>query len=96
MGNHALYKYSVTCRTEDLAVLHCLRALCQFAERHKAPQIGWGGTGVKEWQANSFNFKLRFTSPEYRTTFLEEANRLLPMRWELIATDDDDPASPQR
>jgi hypothetical protein len=32
------------------AVLHCLRALCQWAQRGESnPNIGWGGTGEKSW-----------------------------------------------
>jgi len=49
-SDHKLFKFSMTCQTDDLAVLHCLRALCQYAEQHKKPQIGWGGTGKSEWQ----------------------------------------------
>ncbi len=41
-SDHKLFKFSITCQTDDLAVLHCLRALCQYAEQHKKPQIGWG------------------------------------------------------
>lgn len=50
-ANHVDFKYSITCTTNDLAVLHCLRALCQLSEKHAYPQIAWGGTGELEWRA---------------------------------------------
>ena len=90
------YKYSVTCHTEDAAVLHCLRSLCQYAEQSSKPQIGWGGTGEKDWRANDGTFKLRFSSPDYRQRFIDEANRLLAGHWSVLSTSDKDPASPQR
>jgi hypothetical protein len=93
---HNLFRYSITCKTNDLAVLHCLRALCQFAEKHKRPQIGWGGTGESKWRADSGQFILRFTKPEYREQFIEEANRLFSDYWTLISIHDNDSASPQR
>ena len=47
MDDYTKFRYSVTCETADSAVLHCLRALCQWAEEHPKPQIGWGGTTKK-------------------------------------------------
>jgi hypothetical protein len=95
--NHKLYHYSATCKTDDPVVLHCLRAICQFVEKGKYPQIGWGGTTRKSWAKNKNTFTVRFTSPNYRQTFFEEARRLLPSEsWMLITTDDNDPASPRR
>jgi hypothetical protein len=38
------YHFSVTCETSDAAVLHCLRALCQWAEQWAKPQIGWAAS----------------------------------------------------
>jgi hypothetical protein len=38
-------RYSITCYTKDLAVVHRLRALCQHCEKDCRPQIAWGGTG---------------------------------------------------
>lgn len=45
-SNHEKYHYSATCKTDDPAVLHCLRALCQYSEKGEYPQIGWGGQSV--------------------------------------------------
>ena len=32
MSQHYLYHYSVTIKTDDEAVLHCLRSLSQYAQ----------------------------------------------------------------
>ena len=93
---HQRYRYSVTLETGDAAVLHCLRALCQHAERALSPQIGWGGTGEGAWKAQGGRFTLRFTDPSYREHFLAEARRLLSGHWTELSLSDSDPASPQR
>ena len=95
-SNHKKYHYSATCETSDPAVLHCLRALCQYSEKGEYPQIGWGGTKRNLWEANGGKFVVRFTSAGYREQFLAEAERLLSGHWQLIGIDDDDPAKPQR
>jgi hypothetical protein len=41
-SEHEKYRYSATCQTNDAAVLHCLRVLCQYAEKGQYPQIGLG------------------------------------------------------
>ncbi|MCI0629397.1 MAG: hypothetical protein L0Y44_01935 [Phycisphaerales bacterium] len=62
--DYEAFHYSITCETDDLAVVHCLRALCEFAERGQPyPQIGWGGTGEGEWRRNDNQITLRFTEP---------------------------------
>lgn len=94
--DHKKFHFSVTCHTDDKAVLFCLRALCQFAEKHEKPQIGWGGTGTTDWKKNKGLFKLRFTDTSYRAIFLREAARLLRGKWQQVGTNDNDPASPQR
>ena len=48
-GTVAISSASV-CRTDDLSVLYCLRALCQWAEEGRYPQIGGGGSTAAEWQ----------------------------------------------
>jgi hypothetical protein len=90
-------KYSVTVHTDDLAVVHCLRALCEFAEGGVKGQIGWGGTKRSEWEKAGNKITLRFSSPAFRTTFVEQAKRLLPVSsWREIARNDNDPAHRQR
>jgi hypothetical protein len=94
--DHAKFKFSITCQTDDLAVLHCLRALCQYVEKHKNRQIGWGGTGEPSWRENSKRVTFRFTDPHYRDQFINEVNRLLSGKWVKVAISDNDPAKPQR
>lgn len=94
--NHNRFHFSIRCVTQDLAVLHCLRALCQHAEPHSMGQIGWGGTGEREWRAAAGQVTFRFTSSESRHRFVVEATRLLNGLWSEIATSDMDAASPQR
>lgn len=91
----ALCKFSATCKTDDVAVLHCLRALCHSAERHRK-FVAWGGTGASRWLANSGEVTFRFTKPEYRAEFIDEAERLLGGHWQLIGTNNNDPAKPQK
>ncbi|MGC3961562.1 MAG: hypothetical protein QM813_27650 [Verrucomicrobiota bacterium] len=90
-------KFSITCHTDDLAVVHCLRALCHFAEIAVKPQIAWGGTTIESWASSGKQVTLRFTSPHHRETFIREATRLLPAGiWKETARSDDDPAHRQR
>jgi hypothetical protein len=90
-------QYSITCHTDDLAVVHCLRALCQHAEEDCRPQMAWGGTGAVAWQQAGNQITLRFTTPGYREAFLREAVRLLPAgSWRETARSDSDPASRRR
>lgn len=95
---HKRLHFSATCHTADLAVLHCLRALVQFAVTGKttSASIGWGGTGESEWRSAGEKVTFRFPDPESRQVFQTEANRLLAGHWELVATSDADPAKPQR
>jgi hypothetical protein len=95
-SDHKRFHFSVTCETQDPAVLHCLRALCQFAEKGTKPQIGWGGTSEAAWKTSGGQLTLRFTSASYREAFLSQATRLLSSHWKKLRTNDDDPATPQR
>jgi hypothetical protein len=90
--------FSVSCETHDLAVLHCLRSLSQFAEGSKIPKsIPWGGTKEAAWRKSDHVATFRFTSPEYRETFLEEATPLLPAEsWTKVGSSDNDPAVRRR
>ena len=90
-------RYSITCHTDDLAVVHCLRALCQFAEKGCRPQIAWGGTTESNWTAAGNQITLRFTSPSYRDVFVKEAEQLLSSgSWSEVCRSDNDPARRQR
>jgi hypothetical protein len=56
--DHQRFRFSATFRTDDAAVLHCLRALNHWANRGESqPMIGWGGHHRKrletaKWRVN--------------------------------------------
>ncbi len=98
-NKYAKFHYSITCHTDDLAVVHCLRGLSHFAEGHSYPHISHGGTGCIEWKRDDHQVTFRFTSEAYRDKFFWEADRLLnrPLkRWSDVGRCDNDPATPQR
>ena len=89
--------FSITCHTDDEAVVHCLRALCHFAEITVKPQIAWGGTKRQDWVAAGHQITLCFTSTHHRDRFVREATRLLPSGiWHETSRSDEDPARRQR
>ena len=95
-SQHTEFHYSVIIRTDDLAVLHCLRSLSQYAQKAGNKRIPWGGTKEKDWKARNHNATFHFTSPLYRRDFLLQIERLLPRNlWEKGKEDDEDPAAPQ-
>lgn len=94
--NHSLYKFSITCKAEDVIVLFCLRAICQFFAGGPAPQIGWGGSGRADWEKAGSKATFRFVHPNLRDKFIAEANRLFPNLWVPVSESDNDPAQPQR
>jgi hypothetical protein len=95
MSQHIKYKYSVTIKTDDLAVLHCLRALSAHAQLTGNSRIPWGGTKKGDWKRDNHHATFHFSKPEYRESFIEEASRLLPKDlWEKVGWSDDDPAKP--
>lgn len=98
MNYHLQFRYSVTCFTKDYAVVHCLRALCEWAEKAKYPHkmIGWGHTKKADWQKKNCCITLRFTDRNCRQAFLDKAADLLPDRWNESAQNDNDPAIPTR
>ena len=94
--DHSAYKFSVTIHTNDLAVVNCLRALSQYSQESGNNRIPWGGTTDENWKRNQKNVTFRFTTPTYRSGFLDEATRLLPVElWTVASQDDDDPAQRQ-
>jgi hypothetical protein len=97
MNEYARCHFSITCFTEDAAVVHCLRALCHFAETDVKPQIAWGGTTISNWRGAGNQITLRFSSPHHRDRFVSEASRLLPGNsWREVSRSDNDPATRQR
>jgi len=96
MTTHSEYRYSITVHTDDLAVLHCLRAIAQFAQAEGNRSIPWGNTKEVHWQANSHEVSFRFTSDDYRASFRNTADRVLKGLWSEKSTNDNDPATPAR
>ncbi len=91
MATPADYHYSATVQTNDLAVLHCLRALADYAEKSQLKKVAWGGTTADYWRQHGHMVKFHFSSMDCRETFLKEATRVLPDMWKLFRTKDDDP-----
>lgn len=96
MGDHAAYKFSIQVTTQDIAVLHCLRALADLSEKGTQKKIAWGGTGEKQWRRAGNSVTFHFSSPDYRTAFLDVASRLLGGTWQAGQASDSDPATPVR
>ena len=94
---HATYRFSVTIRSNDLAVVNCLRSLSQYSQKSGNNRIPWGGTTDANWKQHSNSVTFRFTSSAYREGFIAEAKHLLPVGlWTAIDQNDNDPAAPQR
>jgi hypothetical protein len=85
------FRYSLTVQTQDDAVLFCLRALWQYAEREPelTPAVGHSSTG--DWRNADGQITFRFSNPYNRSDFLGEATRLLAGKWTRLGTSDDDP-----
>ncbi|SEP39594.1 hypothetical protein [Nitrosovibrio sp. Nv6] len=94
--SHSQYHFSATLQTDDVAVLHCLRALCQYWAGGPYPQIGWGGTNQDDWKSHGGEFVVRFTTAARRASFFADAKRLLAAHWSEVSRNDNDPATPQR
>jgi hypothetical protein len=93
---HAKYHFSVTVQTADVAVLHCLRGLCQHWAGGPYPQMGWGGSDLDSWRSGNGKVVFRFASAAGRSSFVADANRLLGQHWQEVTRSDSDPASPRR
>src|SRR5438552_11450911 len=94
---HSQHKFSVTIKTDDLAVVNCLRALAKFSQKTGNNNIPWGGTKDGEWRQANNLVTFRFSTPKYRDGFVDEVGRLLPSDlWSIVNKSDQDPAKPQR
>jgi len=93
MSDRKDYKFSITIRTDDLAVVNCLRALSQYSQKTGNNRIPWGGTKDTDWKQNDNAVTFRFSQPEYREGFIDELKRLLPPNlWSESERSDNDPA----
>ena len=94
--SHADYKYSIRVKSDDLAVVNCLRSLSQYSQQSGNNRIPWGGTKDKDWEHDDHSVTFHFTTPEYRLGFVNEARRLLPATlWSVVCESNDDPAHRQ-
>ena len=94
--SHAAYKFSITIKSDDLAVVNCLRSLSQFSQQSGNNRIPWGGTKDLDWKRDDHMVTFHFTTPQYRLGFVAEARRLLPEKlWSVVRESDRDPARPQ-
>ena len=84
------FRYSITVETQDSAVVYCLRALWQYAERHPASAAAYDVSTTGEWRADDGKITFRFSNPYNRADFLGEATRLLAGKWTRLGTSDDD------
>ena len=84
------YRYSITVETQDDAVLFCLRALWQYAERHPLRASGEEMAMTGEWRLGEGRITFRFSNPYNRGDFLGEATRLLAGKWTRVAESDND------
>jgi len=95
MSQHDAYKYSITIKTDDLAVLNCLRALAQFSQKTGNNRIPWGNTKDTDWQHGEHAVTFHFTEPSFRDGFASEVRRLLQATlWEELGRSDTDRAHP--
>lgn len=93
---HSDYHYSVTIHTDDPALVGCFRSLSQHCQRVDNVRIPWGGTKDEDWEMDDHCVTFRFTAPEYRQNYVDEAVRLFPCElWQEVRRSDNDPARPQ-
>ncbi len=96
-SDYARCKFSVTCFTHELAVVHCLRGLAAYAEQDCPRPITWGGTKAKDWKAAGNQVTFRFTSSKFRDDFEQHATLFLSKgSWNAVTRSDSDPAKRQR
>jgi hypothetical protein len=80
------FRYRIAVRTDDVAVLHCLRGLVHLCQKRGSINTGWGGTGQSDWRAANHEVTFKFTDPDFRAQFVREAERLFPSSlWSNVA-----------
>jgi hypothetical protein len=83
-------RFSITCRSDDEAVIRCLKALADYVERRRPD--GRPGGAVAEREPREGSIRLLFTHPDYRASFVKLATDLLGSRWIVCGESDDDSA----
>jgi hypothetical protein len=101
-ADYSQYRYGATLRVKDESTLGALRGLSysvqnRASKSHSYGQISSGGTTEEIWRNNDHEVTFRFTSGELRSTFLSEGSRIFRSGlWQLVSTNDKDPAAPRR
>ena len=86
------YKFSVVIMSDDLALVNCFRALCQYCQNGGNGRFSWAGTGTKDWRRDAHKVKFYFKSLNERIEFLCQADRLFPKDlWSKGEEKDNDP-----
>lgn len=94
--SHSAYKFSISIKSDDLALVNCLRSLAQYSQQSGNNRIPWGGTKDIDWKRNNHSVTFRFTTSDYRAGFIAQVKRLLPQElWSVAGESDNDPASRQ-
>jgi hypothetical protein len=92
---HEDHHFSITLRSDDLAVVGCLRALAQHCQKTGNARIAWGHTKKPDWIRAGKKVTFHFSDPSYREEFKREATRILPTAlFTVVSHRDDDPATP--
>ena len=89
---HAEFHHSITCESDDLPVIYCLRGIAEFAEKRAPTHVAWGNTGDDYWEEDGNRVTFHFSDSEYRQIFRDVANDILRERWKEVAAHDEDPA----
>jgi len=93
MSLHKDHKFSITIHTNDIAILYCLRALADYAQKTGNTRIAWGGTTKNNWKSNNNTITFRFTKSDYRVGFIKEVNHILSSNsWKIVGESNNDPA----
>jgi len=78
------YPYMIRVKTDDEAVLYCLRAISMYAQaqgdkksRGNVYKV-WKGTGGDEWEDSDGEVTFRFTSLDRRNLFEEKVKVHFP------------------
>ena len=88
---HEEFRFSVTLHTDDLALLHCLRALCHYCESSAHKATGTAGAKQSDWDEHGHRVVLRFSTHGCRTMFVDQVERLVSRDlWKLVAQSDHD------
>ena len=85
------YRFKITIKTDDISVFKCLCALSKLAQNTGDTKITCPKTHLIDWEKNHHQFTFRFSENSYRSEFLSEATRMLPVTlWTICNQNNDD------